>query len=465
MAHGADRLHALDVVWLEMQGEGPPIAIGTVAVAQGTAPSVDEVRALIAGRLDRMPRLAQELSSDALGVRRPEWVPSVAFDLTAHIHRVAARRHASRSGLDVAVGHVMEQPLPAGQPLWDVWIVDGLEDGWALVWRVHHTIADGVGAELLLGHGFDLEPDGGLTLAEAAAAAAAAASHPGAPRPDAPPFPKPRGEPGHGHGIGDARWALGALRGAAEHAVPALGALVPHPPGSLTGEVGPGRTWVSVDVPLAGIRAVGRAHGATVNDVVLACVAGGFRELLLQRGEPVAGRTVRTLVPVSMRPVGDSDAHNELSGMLARLPIGVDDPVQRLSGVQEALSHSRGFGTPALGSLLLGLVDRVVPAGLQDVSVAVAGRQVPAWFLDTVTTNVPGPQFPLYLCGRRVTAMYPVIPIAGHTCITIGIFSYDGMLNVGVTGDADQAGDVDVLANGIRHSASELADRVGPLTR
>ena len=462
MADGADRLHALDVVWLEMQGDGPPIAIGTVAVAQGPTPSSDEVRTLIAGRLDRMPRLAQELSGDALGVRRPEWVPSAGFDLTAHVHRVSAQRHASRTGLDVAVGHVMEQPLPAEQPLWDVWIVDGLEHGWALVWRVHHTVADGVGTELLLGHCFDLEADGGMTLAEAAAAAASPASNSVGGEPREQPFPRPRREHGHGHGIGD---ALGALRGAAEHAVPALGALVPHPPGSLTGEVGQGRTWVSVDVPLAGVKAVGRAHGATVNDVVLACVAGGFRELLVQRGEPVAGRTVRTLVPVSMRPVGDSDAHNELSGMLARLPIGVDDPVQRLSGVQAALGHSRGFGTPALGSLLLGLVDRVVPAGLQDVSVAVAGRQVPAWFLDTVTTNVPGPQFPLYLCGRRVTAMYPVIPIAGHTCITIGIFSYDGMLNVGVTGDADQAGDVDALARGIRHSASELADRVGPLAR
>ncbi len=458
MADGPDRLHALDVVWLEMQGDGPPIAIGTVAVAQGPTPSADAVRALIAERLDRMPRLTQELSGDGLGVRRPEWVSSDRFDLRAHVHRVPARRHASRGGLDAAVGCIMEQPLPAEQPLWDAWIVDGLAQGWALVWRVHHTVADGVGTELLLGHGFDLAPEGGMTLAEAAEAAASAtpAARPsGAAGAAAQPIPESRAEGSHRHGIGE---VLGALRGAAEHAVPALGALVPHPPGSLTGEVGQGRTWVSVDVPLAGVKDVGRAHGATVNDVVLACVAGGFRELLLERGEPVSGRSVRSLVPVSMRPVGNSDAHNELSGMLVRLPVGVADPVRRLRGVQDALGHSREFGTPALGTLLLGVVDRVVPAGVQDMSVAVAGRQVPAWFLDTVTTNVPGPQFPVYLCGRRVTAMYPVIPIAGHTCITIGIFSYDGMLNVGVTGDADQAGDVDVLARGIRDSAAELLE-------
>ena len=261
-----------------------------------------------------------------------------------------------------------------------------------------------------------------------------------------------------GHGLGH---ALGALRGSIPHVIPAATALVPRPPSRLAGPVGPGRVWVSVDIPLAEVKSTGHALGATVNDVVLACVTGGFRDLLVHRGEPVDGRRVRNLVPVSMRPPGDGSAQNRISGMLGHLPVGVADPVDRLAAVSAGVAHGREAGTPALASALLGLVDRTVPAALQDVAVAAVGRSAPAWFMDTLTTNVPGPQFPVFLCGRRVVAMYPLIPVAGHTCITTGIFSYDGMLNIGVTGDADQAGDVDVLARGISHAAAELAERAG----
>ena len=120
-----------------------------------------------------------------------------------------------------------------------------------------------------------------------------------------------------------------------------------------------------------------------------------------------------------------------ISGMLGHLPVGVVDPVDRLAGVQAGVAHGREAGTPAIASAVLGLVDRTVPAAIQDVAVAAVGRTAPAWFMDTLTTNVPGPQFPVYLWGRRVVAMYPVIPVAGHTCITTGIFSYNGTLNIG----------------------------------
>ncbi len=168
---------------------------------------------------------------------------------------------------------------------------------------------------------------------------------------------------------------------------------------------------------------------------------------------------MRNLVPVSMRPPGDDSPQNRISGVLGHLPVGIADPVDRLAAVRAGVAHGREVGTPALASALLGLVDRAVPAAVQDVAVAAVGRSAPAWFMDTLTTNVPGPQFPVYLCGRHVLAMYPLIPVAGHTCITTGIFSYDGTLNIGVTGDADQAGDVEVLARGISRAAVELGER------
>ncbi len=463
MNDGADRLHAIDLVWLEMQGDGPPIAIGTVAVAQGDAPSDDELLAMVADRLERMPRLHQDLTDLGIGLRRPEWVEAQGVDLAAHLHHVDASAGGSLRGLDAAVSHIMEQSLPPDQPLWDMWVVDGLVDRWALVWRVHHTIADGVGALILLGHGFDLEPDGGQTLADAILAVPAprAAERIDAASPETP--TAPRSSNGAvitqvGHGLGH---ALGALRGSIPHVIPAATALVPRPPSRLAGPVGPGRVWVSVDIPLAEVKSIGKALGATVNDVVLACVTGGFRDLLVHRGEPVDGRRVRNLVPVSMRPPGDDSAQNRISGMLGHLPVGVADPLDRLAAVRAGVAHGREAGTPALASALLELVDRTVPAALQDVAVAAVGRSAPAWFMDTLTTNVPGPQFPVFLCGRPVVAMYPLIPVAGHTCITTGIFSYDGMLNIGVTGDADQAGDVEILAFGISHAAAELAERAG----
>ena len=450
-----------------MQGAGPPIAIGTVALAEGAAPSDDELLAMVADRLDRMPRLHQDLTDLGIGLRRPIWGESGNLDLPAHLHRVDGAMTGAHPGLDAAVGHIMEQSLPADQPLWDMWVIDGLGDRWALVWRVHHTIADGVGALILLGHGFDVEPDGAQTLADALLAGNAPPAAEGVriPRPDAGAV-SGSNPLAIAHDLGDdlghsVGRALGALRGAVPHVIPAATALIPRPPGSLAGPVGPGRVWVSVDVSLLEVKSTGRALGATVNDVVLASVAGGFRDLLVHRGESVEGRVVRNLIPMSMRPPGDDSAQNRLSGMLDHLPVGIADPVARLAAVQAGVGHAREAGTPVLASALLGLVDRTVPAAVQDAAVGAFGRSVPAWFMDTLTTNVPGPQFPVSLCGRHVLAMYPLIPVAGHTCITTGIFSYDGTLNIGVTGDADQAGDVEILARGIHRAAAELAGRAG----
>ena len=318
---------------------------------------------------------------------------------------------------------------------------------------MHHSVADGVGALLLLGHGFDVQRDGAATMAEQVLAEQARARGTPAPRSD-PPVP---GLHLPGPHLTDLSGALAAARRALGHVASAGPALVPQPPGPLTGPVGSGRRWVSQDVALDQVTRVRRAFGVTVNDVVLAGVAGGFRSLLGARGQSVAGRSVRNLVPVSLRAPGDDTSANQLGALLAHLPVGVADPVERLRAVAGAVRDSRATGEPLLASALLGLVDRVVPSALQDPAVATLGRTLPAWFLDTLTTNVPGPQFEVFTMGRAVSAMYPIIPVAGHTAITTGIFSYAGTLNIGVSGDADLAPDVAILARGIRDAIAELA--------
>jgi hypothetical protein len=248
--------------------------------------------------------------------------------------------------------------------------------------------------------------------------------------------------------------------------------------------VGPRRAWASASADFARAKAIRRAFGVTINDIVLAAVAGAFRQLLEQRepaghpgappvgGGPVGGgpvgphglergRVLRTLIPVSTRPPGDRASHNKISTMLVGLPVGIPDPVERLRAVALSVEHGRAVGEPALASVLLGAVDRVLPAAVQDILIETAGRTAPAWFTDTITSSLPGPQRPLFLCGRRVRRIHPVIPVAGHTCITTGVMSFDGTLCIGVTSDPEHVPDPGIVARGISDSLDELAVRAG----
>ena len=201
------------------------------------------------------------------------------------------------------------------------------------------------------------------------------------------------------------------------------------------------------------IKRVRKGLGGAFNDVVLASITNGFRELLRSRGESV-DRVVRTLVPVSVRPrnpgamaVGDGTLQNKVSAMFAALPVGIDDPAERLRAITlqmtglkeskeavagEALTSLSGFAPPMLLALGMRLATRV------------AQRNV-----NTVTTNVPGPQLPLYVAGRRMVTAYPYVPLAGQVRIGLAIFSYDGQVTFGITGDWDTTEDLDVL--GPRH--------------
>lgn len=427
-----DRLHALDTAWLAMEGDGPPIAIGTVAVAEGPAPSDGEIADLLMERLPDMGRLRERLVHGGT-LRRPSWSTDATAALAHQTHRVECC--AEHGGLDAMVSGIMETRMPRDRPLWDLWVAqDADSDRWALVWRVHHSVADGLGALVLLGHAFDLQPGPGRTLADLAA------------------------ESGRSRSASrQLRAGLAELPTALRRLPDVVGAVLPKSPSPLTGPVGDRRRWVSVTVPLDEVATVRAALGGTVNDVVLAGVAAGFRQLLEHRGQPTRGRSVRNAVPVSVRPPAGVRSDNEVSLLLARLPVGVDDPVERLRRVRREVAAMRAFGVPVALAGLLGLADRLVPEAVLAAGVRTAGRTVPAWFLDTLTTNVPGPRVPVYLAGRRVQAMFPIIPVAGHTRITTGIFSYDGSLHIGVTGDGEHAADVDVLAAGIRAGVAELA--------
>jgi diacylglycerol O-acyltransferase len=238
------------------------------------------------------------------------------------------------------------------------------------------------------------------------------------------------------------------------------GIIRPTPPSSLNGPIGPHRRYAWASTSVADIKAVRQALGGTFNDVVLAAITSGFRDLLLERGESV-DRVVRTLVPVSVRPrdsrgkaVGDGTYENKVSAMFAELPVNIADPVKRLHAITAQMNGLKDSHQAVAGEALTSM-SGFAPPMLLALGMRIATRMAQR-NINTVTTNVPGPQFPLYVVGRRMIKAFPYVPLGGQIRIGLAIFSYDGQVNFGITGDYDSAQDLDVLAQGIEEGMKQL---------
>jgi diacylglycerol O-acyltransferase len=223
---------------------------------------------------------------------------------------------------------------------------------------------------------------------------------------------------------------------------------------SLNGPVGPHRRWAGARGRLSDVATIRRELGGTVNDVVLACICGGFRDLLIARGEATE-RVVRTMVPVSVRAPGQRGVYdNRVSAVFADLPVGLADPVARLAAIREQMGELKRTHLAVAGEVLTSL-GGFAPPMLLALGERLATR-LPQHSVNTVTTNVPGPQTPLYIGGRRMLEALPYVPLGGHVRVGIAIFSYDGALTFGVTGDYDTAPDIDVVCRGIERAMDEL---------
>jgi WS/DGAT/MGAT family acyltransferase len=224
---------------------------------------------------------------------------------------------------------------------------------------------------------------------------------------------------------------------------------------SINGPIGPHRRWDWARTTLADVKTVRRALGGTVNDVVLTVLTRGFRELLVSRGDIVEGRVVRTLVPVSVRTPGERGTYNNrVSAMIASLPVGIVDPIERLAAVRDQMDMLKESKEAVAGEVLTSL-SGFAPSLLLALGTRVAMR-IPQRNVNTVTTNVPGPQWQLYACGRPMLEAFPFVPLASSVRVGVAIFSYNGMLNYGVTGDYDTATDIGVLCSGIEAGMTEL---------
>jgi WS/DGAT/MGAT family acyltransferase len=447
----------LDASFLHIEDAISHMHIGSVGIFEGPAPGPGDVPAAIAANLPLVPRYRQKVRFVPLALGRPVWVDDPHFNLDYHVRRTALPAPGGDEELRNLVGRVMSQQLDRAKPLWELWVAEGLDEGrWAMISKVHHCMVDGVSGTDLLSVLLD------------------SSREPGLPAPD-PWRPEPEPNPAElvarslaqraASPYEGVRTVLSAVRGprrVAAQAVDVGRGLVnlrhvigAGRPTSLNGPIGPHRRWDWARSRLADIKLIRERHGGTVNDVVLTVIAGGFRELLLARGEDVDGLTVRTLVPVSVRAEHERGTYNnKVSAMFAELPVEVDDPVARLDAVRAQMQTLKQSGQAVAAERLTAL-GGFAPAMLLALGGRVASR-LPQRAVNTVTTNVPGPQMPLYLCGRRMLEAFPFVPLATTVRIGIAIFSYDGNITFGVTGDRDSAPDIGVLCAGIERSIAEL---------
>jgi WS/DGAT/MGAT family acyltransferase len=457
-----DRLSPLDSSFLSIEDGVSHMHIASIGIFEGPAPRIEELMAMIAGKLRHVPRYRQTVERVPGDLGRPVWVDDPHFNIEYHVRHTALPSPGGERELRRLVGRIMSQQLDRSKPLWEIWMVDGLESGrWAMASKSHHCMVDGVSGTELLSVIMDISPDAG----------------PPEP-PDWSPQPSPSSLSLAIEALVDMakspyeqyrafRAALRVPRQAVGQAVEVargltsmMGLVRPTPASSLNGPIGPHRHWAWATASVEDIKAVRREHGGSFNDVVLACITAGFRELLLSRGES-ADRIVRTMVPVSVRPrgaggvaVGDGQLSNKVSAMFASLPVFETDPVERLRSISEQMAGLKDSNEAVAGEALTSLSGFAPPLLL-----ALGGRLATKSSqrnINTVTTNVPGPQIPLYVLGRRMIEAYPFVPLGAQMRVTVAIFSYNGQVNFGITGDYDAAPDIDVLCRGIEKGLTDL---------
>lgn len=456
-----DRMSPQDASFLHVENDVNHMHIASVAIFEGPAPAESEITRMVAAKLHLVPRYRQVVRFVPLELERPVWVDDSHFNIGYHLRHTALPSPGGEEQLRNLVGRVMAQQLDRAKPLWEMWIVEGLEDGqWALLSKTHHCMVDGVSATDLLSVIMDAErdtphqepqpwqpeamPTGAELLAEALRERLFS------PREIVRGLRSAVRTPGR---VLDSARALVSGSGS-------LARLATRNDVGLNGPIGPHRRWGWARTTLAEVKQVRSALGGTVNDVVLAVISKGFRELLLSRGQSLEGRVVRTLVPVSVRREGEQGIYNNrVSAMFAELPVGIEDPVKRLEVVRAQMEHLKEKKQAVAAEVLTSL-SGFAPA----VLLALGGRvfaRLNQHNVQTVTTNVPGPQQPMYAAGRRMLHAMPYVPLAGSVRIGVAIFSYAGELSFGVTGDYDTAPDLDVLCHGIEEGMEELLKRVG----
>ncbi len=461
---GVDRLSALDTSFLHLEDHGDAhMHVAAVMIFDGDAPTIETARKHVVQRLHLVPRYRQRIAEVPFGQGRPVWVDDPHFNEAYHIRHAALPRPGDEDTLKRLAGRLFSQRLDRTKPLWEIWLVEGLAGArFALISKTHHALVDGVSGVDLTAVLFDTAPE------------------PAAPtRADSPWLPRPT--PAAAELLGRAlleratipaeaaRGVRALVRtpiGAADRAGSALQGLAAlvragrdqAPESPFNVEIGPHRRYTFLDADLAQFKEIKRALGGTVNDVVLAAVAGALGRYLRAHGVETDGLVLKAMVPVSVRADVERGAlGNRVAAMWAPLPVGVTDPVQRLLEISHAMEEIKDSGQ-AVGAQVLTELSGFAPPTIMAQAARLQARQR---LFNVVVTNVPGPQVPLYMQGRELEALYPMVPLAENTALGIAIMSYNGQLNFGLVSDYDALSDLEDLGQDLRVAVAELSRAAG----
>lgn len=459
----ADRLTALDQAFLQMERPGLPMHVASVGTFEAGplldedgALRLDDVLAHLEARAGLLPRLRQRVWEPPGEIDHACWVDDEAFDVRHHVDVVALPQPGDEAALRAVAAETFTEVLDRRHPLWHLRFVTGLDgDRVALIQRTHHAMVDGISGVDVAAVVLELSPDGSVVdvperppaiapsvLEEVEALAGRAARAPVA------------AAAAIGHALAHPGDAVRHGRALADAVATVLGDGVAAPACSLNVPIGARRELVWVRTSLSALKAAGRAHGATANDVLLAAIAGGLRAQLVHRGEVIpTDHCLKLLVPVSLRTHDERGAlGNRVAAYLPALPIGIGDPATRLQATAATMRRLKGHQEDQVSDLLLRLAD-ALPVR---VAAAIARTVDHQPLVNLVVTNVPGPPVPLYLLGARMLEAFPVVPLGGNLSEEVAILSYEDAVTIGITIDPDTCPDVDVFVAGLERSLWEL---------
>jgi WS/DGAT/MGAT family acyltransferase len=453
--------------------------VGGLTLLEGPPPPMEEFLEQIRKRLHLVPRYRHKLAHTALDSGRPVWVDDPSFNLEFHVRHTALPAPGSWEQLRNLTARIFSQALDRSKPLWEMWLIEGLEpemgphppgsssDGghqtryprFALISKTHHSLIDGIAGVDLATVLFDVSPDPPPLRHSGRAW-------------------KPHPEPDTTELV--AAGMRGALRAGAEMLEGAIGALThpeqtlerareaaegigeivwaglnPAPPTPLNVEIGPHRRFVGIAAQLEDFKLVKNTLGGTVNDVVLAVVTGALRSFLIARGVRTEGLELRALVPVSVRTVGERhEGGNRIVVMRGPLPVYIADPLQRLRFVKHAMDGLKE-SKQALGAEVIAGAQNFAPPTI----LAQASRlNFSTRLFNLIVTNVPGPQFPLYVLGRRMERVFPVAFLPENHALAVAIMSYAGEMNFGLLGDFDALPDIESIGESIKAELATLVE-------
>ncbi len=458
-----DRLSGLDSSFLHLEHDSTHMHVAACTIFEGPPPTYDELLEEISSRLHLVPRYRQRLAFVPFEQGRPVWVDDPHFNIRFHVRHTALPRPGGEDELKRLAGRIFSQSLDRSKPLWELWLAEGVSDErFAILTKTHHALVDGISGVDLLTVMFDTARQ---------------------PAPVAPPEHEwiPRPLPTDAQLLADAlleravvpgeilRGARAALRGPRQLAgrlgrgLVGVGAMAwagmgAAPPSPFNVRIGPHRrfTWVRTD--LSEIKAIKDALGGTVNDVVLAAVAGALGSYMRLHGYSTDDLLLKAMVPVSVRADIERGAlGNRVAAMWAPLPVGLTDPAGRLRRIRAEMQDIKESGQ-AVGAQVLTELTGFAPPTIMAQAARLQARQR---LFNLVVTNVPGPQMALYALGRELQGLFPMVPLAENTALGIAVMSYNGQMNFGLNADYDALADVETLADELRAAIDELARAAG----